>query len=102
MQRIRQATGENVFNAAGILNIKEFIAVIAHAESVISVNTATVHIAAALNKPVIVLYALTNPQHTPWLTKNIVLPFSVPEKLKSKNEVIEFVNQSYFNKHIDY
>ncbi len=101
-QRIYQATGENVFNAAGILNIEEFIAVIAHAELVISVNTATVHIAAALNKPVVVLYALTNPQHTPWLTKNLVLPFSVPEKLKSKNEVIEFINQSYFNKHIDY
>ncbi|HEY2726775.1 MAG TPA: glycosyltransferase family 9 protein [Parafilimonas sp.] len=101
-QRIQHAIGENVFNAAGILNMEEFIAVIAQAESVISVNTATVHIAAALNKPVIVLYALTNPQHTPWLTKNIVLPFSVPEKLKSKNEVIEFVNQSYFNKHIDY
>ena len=101
-KRIQQATGENVFNAAGILNIEEFIAVIAHAELIISVNTATVHLAAALNKPVIVLYALTNPQHTPWLTKNIVLPFSVSEKLKSKNEVIEFVNQSYFNKHVDY
>ena len=102
IQRIQRATGENVFNAAGILNIEEFIAAISHSELIISVNTATVHIAAALNKPVIVLYALTNPQHTPWLTKNIVLPFSVPEKLKSKNEVIEFVNQSYFNKHIDY
>ncbi|HYJ63246.1 MAG TPA: hypothetical protein VEV62_05850, partial [Parafilimonas sp.] len=30
------------------------------------------------------------------------LPFSVPEKLKSKNEVIEFVNQSCFNKYVDY
>ena len=101
-QRIHRATGENVFNVARLLSIEEFIAVIAHSKLVISVNTATVHIAAALNKPVVVLYALTNPQHTPWLTKNIVLPFSVPEKLKSKNEVIEFVNQSCFNKYVDY
>ena len=60
------------------------------------------HIAAALHKPVLVLYALTNPQHTPWLTKNVVLPYSVPASLKSKNEVIEFVNQSHYNKHVPY
>jgi len=99
---IKDATGINVLSAAGILTIEEFIAVIAYAQLVISVNTATIHIAAALNTPVIVLYAQTNPQHTPWLTENTVMNFSVPENLRSKNEVIAFVNQLYYNEHIDY
>lgn len=100
-QRIKQ-TNQYVFSAAGILNIEEFIAVIAKAKLVVSVNTATVHIAAAVNTPVIVLYALTNPQHTPWKTKSVVLPFSVPAKIKSKNEVISFVDEKHFNKQVDY
>jgi ADP-heptose:LPS heptosyltransferase len=66
------------------------------------VNTSTVHIAAALQRPVIVLYAETNPQHTPWLTKKAVLYYSIPEQLQSKNEVIQFVNQSYYKEQIDY
>jgi lipopolysaccharide heptosyltransferase II len=102
IQRIQQTAGEEIFCGAGLLNMEEFIAVITHAELIISVNTATIHIAAALNKPVIALYALTNPQHTPWLTKNSVLPYSVPDELKSKNQVIEFVNQSRFSKHVNY
>ena len=101
-ERIQTQTGANVFSAAGLLSIEEFIAVINYARLIIGVNTSTVHIAAALHKPVLVLYALTNPQHTPWLTKNVVLPYSVPASLKSKNEVIEFVNQSYYNKHVPY
>ncbi|MEP6683847.1 MAG: glycosyltransferase family 9 protein [Parafilimonas sp.] len=101
-QRIQQKTRKNVFSAAGLFSIEEFVAVIENARLIIKVNTSTVHIAAALNKPLIVLYALTNPQHTPWLTKNIVLPYSVPSTLKSKNEVIEFVNQSYYNKPVEY
>ena len=74
----------------------------AHSSLVISVNTSTVHIAAAFRKPVVDLYAQTNPQHTPWLTKNMVLFFSVPKNLKSKNEIIEFVNQSHYKHYVDY
>jgi ADP-heptose:LPS heptosyltransferase len=39
----------------------------------ISNNTGTVHVAAAVGTPVLDLYALTNPQHTPWLVPNRVL-----------------------------
>jgi ADP-heptose:LPS heptosyltransferase len=99
---IRQGSGENIFSVAGILNTEEFISAIAHAALVISVNTATVHIAAALKVPVVVLYALTNPQHTPWLTENIVLPYSVPNNLRSKNEIIQFVNQTYYYTQVDF
>jgi ADP-heptose:LPS heptosyltransferase len=37
-----------------------------------------VHIAAALGTPVVDLYALTNPQHTPWRVPSRVLSHDVP------------------------
>ena len=61
---------------------------------VVSVNTSTVHIAAATSTPVIVLYALTNPQHAPWKAKGELLLFDVAENLQSKNEVIQFVQRN--------
>ena len=101
-ERIEQATCDKVFAVADLLSLEESIAVIANAAMVVSVNTSTIHIASAFKIPVVVLYAETNPQHTPWLTRNVVLPFSVPEKLRSKNEVIQFVNRSYYKQYIDY
>ena len=99
---IQQQAGENIFSIAGLLNIEEFIALIAHAQLVVTVNTATVHIAAATQTPVIVLYAQTNPQHEPWKTKSVVLPFSVRTNEQSKNEVIQFVNKQYYSSHTPY
>jgi len=95
-QQIQQATGKNVHVAAGLFTMEEFIAVVHEAQLVISVNTATIHIAAATGTPLIVLYALTNPQHTPWKTRSKVLPFPVPEQLKSKNEVVSYVSSKLF------
>jgi ADP-heptose:LPS heptosyltransferase len=89
--------GEESFSLAGKLNLEEFVTLIKHAALVISVNTATIHIAAATGTPIIVLYALTNPQHTPWKVKGEILPFRVPEKLKSKNEVVKYVDENLFD-----
>jgi ADP-heptose:LPS heptosyltransferase len=61
------------------------------AAGVVSVNTATIHIAAARQTPVIALYALTNPQHTPWKVSGKVFPFNIREGIQSKNEVISYV-----------
>jgi ADP-heptose:LPS heptosyltransferase len=44
----------------------------------VSNNTGPVHLAAALGTPVVDLYALTNPQHTPWLVPHRVLSRDVP------------------------
>jgi ADP-heptose:LPS heptosyltransferase len=98
---IQQAAGGNVHVVAGLLSIEEFIAVIHEAQLVISVNTATIHIAAATDTPVIVLYALTNPQHTPWSEYAKVLPFPVKEPLKSKNQVVNFVSDRLFGQVTD-
>jgi ADP-heptose:LPS heptosyltransferase len=80
---------------AGLFSVAEFITLISHSVLVISVNTSTVHIAAAVQVPVVVLYALTNPQHTPWKAQGAVLYFDVPEQLRSKNEVIRYVYEQY-------
>ncbi|WP_186774425.1 glycosyltransferase family 9 protein [Chitinophaga pinensis] len=71
------------------------IVLIAHAPLLVSVNTGTVHIAAAVQTPVLVVYALTNPQHIPWAVTNEVLYFDVPENMQSKNEVVKHVYQSF-------
>ena len=85
-----------------MFSVEELIAAIDTAQLLISVNTATAHIAAALQKPVIVLYALTNPQHTPWLTPNKVLYFSVKESLKSKNEIVRYVSEKVMKQNVPY
>jgi ADP-heptose:LPS heptosyltransferase len=92
-EKITSGIGDRAFCLAGLLSIEEFIALIDAAPLVISVNTGTVHIAAATQTPVIVLYALTNPQHTPWQVRSTVLNFPVKEDMRSKNEVVNYVCQ---------
>ncbi|MDB5808677.1 MAG: glycosyl transferase family protein [Betaproteobacteria bacterium] len=58
---------------AGRLGLGELGALISRADLLISNNTGPVHIAAAVGTPVVDLYALTNPQHTPWQVPNRVL-----------------------------
>lgn len=92
--------GPLAVNLCGRFNIEEFAAVIEQAAVVVSVNTGTVHLATALQRPVVVLYAQTNPQHTPWLSPSYVLPFSVAPALKSRNKIIAYVDQKYYSKFI--
>jgi ADP-heptose:LPS heptosyltransferase len=91
----RQA-GPLAINACGQFDVEEFAAVIGHAAVVVSVNTGTVHLAAAMQRPIVVLYAQSNPQHTPWLVRNCVLPYSVAPALKSRNKIIAYVDQKYY------
>jgi len=63
---------------AGRLHLGQLAALIARAPLLISNNTGPAHIAAATGTPVVDLYALTNPQHTPWLVPSRVLFHDVP------------------------
>jgi lipopolysaccharide heptosyltransferase II len=63
---------------AGRLDLDELGALLAQADVVISNNTGPAHIAAAVGTPVVDLYALTNPQHTPWRVQHRVLYHDVP------------------------
>jgi lipopolysaccharide heptosyltransferase II len=90
---IQQQLGASCWNAAGLFSLVEFVQFISLCPLVVSVNTGTVHIAAAVGTPVVVLYAMTNPQHTPWKVPNRVLPFPVSSEAQSRNEVICHVQQ---------
>src|SRR4051812_38964887 len=72
---LREEIGEGIVSLAGKLCIGGFVETIRSAALLISVNTSAAHIAAATQTPVVVLYALTNPQHTPWKVRSRVLPF---------------------------
>jgi lipopolysaccharide heptosyltransferase II len=70
--------GPRARGLAGVLALDEFGAAIAGASIVVSNNTGTVHLAAAIGTPVVDLYALTNPQHTPWMVEHRLLSRDVP------------------------
>jgi ADP-heptose:LPS heptosyltransferase len=60
-------------NLAGVLDLGELAALIQLAQVVITNNTGPAHLAAPVGTPVVELYALTNPQHTPWRVPQRVL-----------------------------
>lgn len=89
---LQAGIGTGSFVLAGALSLEEFISLIRHAPLVVSVNTATIHIAAAVETPLVVLYALSNPQHAPWRAKGKLLLYDIPHELQSRNEVIRYVS----------
>jgi ADP-heptose:LPS heptosyltransferase len=101
IETLRSGIEHRSVSAAGLLAIDEFIALIDIAPVVLSVNTATVHIAAALKSPVVVLYAMTNPQHTPWKVSSQVFHYPVEENLQSKNEILRYVKE-HLTDHYNY
>jgi ADP-heptose:LPS heptosyltransferase len=101
IETLRSGIEHRSVSAAGLLAIDEFIALIDIAPVVLSVNTATVHIAAALKSPVVVLYAMTNPQHTPWKVSSKVFHYPVEENLQSKNEILRYVKE-HLTDHYNY
>lgn len=87
-------SSKGTFSLAGKLEIDELAALIEKAKLLIANNTGPVHIASAVNTPVVVLYAKTNPEHTPWKVKHKVLYFDVPKHLRSKNQILRSLNYS--------
>jgi lipopolysaccharide heptosyltransferase II len=94
--RLKLTIGEGAFDTGGLFSLNQLITLISRAPLLLSVNTGTVHLAAAVGTPVVVLYAQTNPQHTPWMVRNVVIEFPVPAELKSKNEIIRYVDQTVY------
>ncbi|MFL6629637.1 MAG: glycosyltransferase family 9 protein [Burkholderiaceae bacterium] len=58
---------------AGRLTLGQLGALIARADLLVGNNSGPAHLAAALGTPVVDVYALTNPQHTPWRVPSRVL-----------------------------
>ncbi len=63
---------------AGRLALGPLAALIGGARALLCNNSGPAHLAAALGTPVVVLYALTNPQHTPWRANARVLSHDMP------------------------
>ncbi len=78
IDRIRDAADVPACSLAGRLDLGELAALLSFAPILVANNTGPVHIAAAVGAPVVVLYALTNPQHTPWRVPARVLFHDVP------------------------
>jgi ADP-heptose:LPS heptosyltransferase len=77
---IRAALSMPSVSLAGVLSLADLGALLAEAPLLVSNNTGPVHVAAAVGTPVVDLYALTNPQHTPWAVAHRVLSRDVPCK----------------------
>ena len=59
------ALAPNLFNLAGATKLDEAIALIARADAVVANYSGLLHIASALNRPVVALYGPTDPDHAP-------------------------------------
>lgn len=96
-EAITEGIGAQAICVAGVFTVGELICLVNQACGLVSVNTGTIHIAAATQTPTVVLYAQTNPQHTPWKCKHKILPFSVADHLKSNNAIISHVTAQYYS-----
>lgn len=85
VEMIRSDMGVPSYSLVNQLSLTELAALLEIAPLLISNNTGPVHIAAAVGTPVVDLYALTNPQHTPWGVPNRVLNHDVPCRICYKS-----------------
>jgi lipopolysaccharide heptosyltransferase II len=85
VEQIRETCGIAVHSFAGKLGLGEMGAMLSLASVVVSNNTGPAHIAAAVGTPLVNLYALTNPQHTPWQVRHRVLYHDVPCRFCQKS-----------------
>lgn len=74
---VRRAAGAGAL-VTDLPELADFAALLHAAPLLLAGNTGPVHVAAAVGTPVVDVYALTNPQHTPWATPSRVLFHDVP------------------------
>ncbi|MGF1538800.1 MAG: lipopolysaccharide heptosyltransferase II [Elainellaceae cyanobacterium] len=85
VESVRQQMQAPSHTLVGQLSLEEMTALLAETPLLLSNNTGPVHMAAAVATPVVDLYALTNPQHTPWEVPNRVLFHDVPCRICYKS-----------------
>lgn len=85
VERIRKWIDAPSYSLAGQLNLAELGALLEGAAVLIANNTGPVHLSAAVGTPVVDLYALTNPQHTPWGVASRILNHDVSCKFCYKS-----------------
>ena len=85
VQSIRDMMRAPSLSLVGQLDLGQLAALLERAPVVLSNNSGPAHVAAAVGTPVVDLYALTNPQHTPWGVPSRVLYQDVPCKFCYKS-----------------
>ena len=75
---IQRLAGVPTCSLAGRLDLAGLGAAILLADVVLCNNSGPAHMAAAIGTPLVDLYALTNPQHTPWMVRHALLYHDVP------------------------
>lgn len=70
--------GAAAISLAGRLSFAQLCGLIAASPLLVCNNSGPAHVAAAVGTPTVALYALTNPQHTPWQVASRVLHHDVP------------------------
>jgi lipopolysaccharide heptosyltransferase II len=78
VEHVQALAGLDKRSLAGRLDLTGLAALLEAAPLLLAGNTGPVHVAAAVATPVVDLYALTNPQHTPWGVPHRVLCHDVP------------------------
>lgn len=78
VEEIQEASRVASVSLAGELSAGQLAGLLAQTRLLVANNSGPVHIAAAVGAPVVDLYALTNPQHTPWGVPHRVLSHDVP------------------------
>lgn len=82
---IQRMAGVPSLSVAGQLDLAGLGAAILLADVVVTNNSGPAHLAAAVGTPLVDLYALTNPQHTPWMVRHTLLFHDVPCKFCYKS-----------------
>jgi lipopolysaccharide heptosyltransferase II len=75
---IQVSLGVPSTSLVGALDLHQLAALLSLTPVFITNNTGPMHIAAAVQAPTVALYALTNPQHTPWSVPHQILFQDVP------------------------
>lgn len=79
IERITTRLHHSVVNLSGTLTLKQLAALTAQAQCFVGVDSAPMHIAAAMNTPVVVLFGPSGElEWGPWLTPSIILTSSHP------------------------
>ena len=78
--QIQDAMAAPSISLVDCLDLGQMAALLALSPLLIANNTGPVHVAAAVGTAVVDIYALTNPQHTPWAVPHRVLFHDVPCK----------------------
>jgi lipopolysaccharide heptosyltransferase II len=78
IEQARRAMRGPSWSLGGEVDLGGLGALLAGADLLVANNSGPVHVACAVGTPVVDLYALTNPQHTPWGVPARVLSHDVP------------------------